>query len=189
MKKLLTSVVALSMLFALTAAPKSKKTAEVIEPISVKISADNMAENQATMQNQVFNADGSVTYDAMMKFGGGGISFFVDGKSGVKLSSYKKIRVEFDYSTDKKWKNENMTPKFKIVTWGPGTTYYNGGADQGYFDSEGRSGSMVYEMEISKPTGKVVKVAIPLNAWKWVENGGSEEDLVTMTIKSITLLP
>ena len=48
---------------------------------------------------------------------------------------------------------------------------------------------MVYEMDISKSSGKVVKIAVPLNAWKWVENGGSEEDLVTMTIKSITLLP
>ena len=188
MKKILTSILTLSMFFALTAAPKSTKNT-VIEPISVKISADNLAENQATMQNQVFNSDGSVTYDAMMKYGGGGISFYVDGKSGVKLSSYKKIRVEFDYSTDKRWANENVTPKFKIVTYGPGTTYFNGGVDQGYFDADSRSGSMVYEMDISKSSGKVVKIAVPLNAWKWVENGGSEEDLVTMTTTSITLLP
>ena len=50
MKKILTSILTLSMFFALTAAPKSTKNT-VIEPISVKISADNLAENQATMQN------------------------------------------------------------------------------------------------------------------------------------------
>lgn len=185
-KTKLVSAILLLTAGALFAAPKAKAP---IEPVSVTISEDNMGENQATMQNQVFNADGSVTYDAMMKYGGGGIQFSINGKTGVNLKDYKTIRVEFDYKIGPVYTNTNKVPKFKVCTYGPGSTFYQGSVDQGYFDADALEGSMTYDCEISKKTGKALKVAIPLNAWQWAADGGSEDDLVTMTIRSITFLP
>lgn len=188
MKKIIVAAMAaLSLSCALFAAPKAAPAP--VEPIKVALTAANMAENQATMQNQVFNVDGSVTYDAMMKYGGGAVTFFINGKAGVNLKDYKTIHVEFDYAQGASWKNPAKLPKFKIVTWGPGATFYQGAVDRCYFDADSAKGTMVYDLDIAAVSGKAVKIAIPLNAWQWDKEGGSEEDLVNMKIKSITLLP
>jgi hypothetical protein len=191
MKK--TSIILATLLLisgALSAAPKKAAAPVEIKPITVKLTEANLAENQGTMQNQVFNADGSVTYDAMMRYGGGGISFFINGpKEGINLKNYSTVHVVFDYKTVDGWKNSAKAPKFKIVTWGPGTTYYNGGVDRCYFDADELSGTYEYDLDVSAMSGKIIKIAVPLNAWKWVEDGGSDEDLVKMTIKEITFLP
>lgn len=186
MKKLKSVSVLLLVACSLFAAPKAKAPAE---PVTVELSESNLAENQGTMQNQVFNSDGSVTYDAMMKYGGGGISFNINGKKGINLADYNTIHIEFDYKIGSSYKNTDMVPKFKVVTYGSGATFYKGGLDRAYFSADGLEGSIAFDCDISKVTGKAIKVAVPLNGWKWAEEGASDDDLVTMTIKSITFLP
>jgi hypothetical protein len=84
MKKTLSLLlVAAVAMTALVAAPKSKKTAEPAQPVSVKFSAENFGDDAQTLQDHVYNADGSVTYTAGFKYGGGGTSFLIDGKNGI----------------------------------------------------------------------------------------------------------
>lgn len=183
--KVILSVLMLSALFTSVFA----KEKEPVEPVTVKLSAATQWENQATMQDGVYNSDGSVTYTSMFKYGGGGYAFNIDGKKGIDLKNYKTILIEFDYEAVEGWNDSAKFPKFGIKTWGPGTSFFQGGVGQTYPDADALSGTMTVEVDISAARGKALRVGVCSNAWKWVEEGGSEDDKVKITVKEITFLP
>ncbi len=196
MKKTLSLlIVAVVAMTALVAAPKSKKnaSAEPAQPVSVKFSAETFGDDAQTLQDHVYNEDGSVTYTAGFKYGGGGTSFLINGKNGISAKQYKTIHVEFDWEvSEENWSNPNAVPKFKIIGFGPGSSFYQGGdaINPTYFDSTSQSGSTALDIDISTQSKKVTKIGVLVNAWRWKEdNGGSEDDLVKITVKEITFLP
>lgn len=196
MKKTLSLVlIAAIAMTSLVAAPKSKKntSSEPVQPVSVKFSAETFGDDAQTLQDHVYNADGSVTYTAGFKYGGGGTSFLIDGKNGISAKQYRTIHVEFDWEVaEGNWSNPNAVPKFKIIGFGAGSSFYQGGdaINPTYFDSTSQSGSTALDIDISTQSKKVTKIGVLVNAWRWKEdNGGSEDDLVKITVKEITFLP
>ena len=195
MKKLLSFlIVATAVMTTLVAAPKSKKnTSEPAQPVSVKFSAETFGDDAQTLQDHIYNEDGSVTYTAGFKYGGGGTSFLINGKNGISAKQYNTIHVEFDWEVaDGNWSNQNAVPKFKVIGFGPGSSFYQGGdaLDPTYFDATSQSGSTAIDIDISDKSKKVTKIGVLVNAWRWIEdNGGSEDDLVKITVREITFLP
>lgn len=196
MKKTLSLVlIAAIAMTSLVAAPKSKKNtaSEPVQLVSVKFSAETFGDDAQTLQDHVYNEDGSVTYTAGFKYGGGGTSFLIDGKNGISAKQYRTIHVEFDWEVvEGNWSNPNAVPKFKIIGFGAGSSFYQGGdaINPTYFDSTSQSGSTALDIDISTQSKKVTKIGVLVNAWRWKEdNGGSEDDLVKITVKEITFLP
>ena len=154
MKKTLSIlIIAAGAMTALVAAPKSKNnTTEPAQPVSVKFSAETFGDDAQTLKDHVYNADGSVTYTAGFKYGGGGTSFLINGKNGISAKQYRTIHVEFDWEVaDGNWSNPNAVPKFKVIGFGAGSSFYQGGdaINPTYFDATSQSGSTAIDIDIS----------------------------------------
>ncbi len=178
-----------SLLFvgALFAAPK--KT-EPVEPQKVIFSEANRWGTDATLADGVY-ADGTVTYTAMYRYGGGGYTFKVNGKSGINLKNYSTCEIEFDYEVAS-WENQSVFPKFAVKTFGSGATFYNGGQALTYIDGEALKGTIKQSIDLSGKTGKIFNVGVVANSWQWAGNGNGNDtgdDTVVIKLKSITFLP
>lgn len=184
--KVIISVLMLSALFTSVYAKAKEK--EPVKPVSVKFSEATQWDNQATMQDGVYNSDGTVTYTSMFKYGGGGYAFDINGKTGINLKDYNTILVEFDYEVADGWSNSAKFPKFGVKTWGQGKDFWSG-TGQSYPDGDALSGTMTVEVDISAAREKALRVGVVSNAWKWTDEGGSEDDKVKITVKEITFLP
>ncbi len=190
MKK--TSLIFVSMmLFAgsLFAAPK--KNAAPVEPISVTFSESTRWGTDATLADGVYGEDGSVTYTAMYRYGGGGYTFNINGKTGINLKDYSSCEIEFEYKTGS-WEKPEVMPKFGIKYFGSGATFFNGGQPLDWVDAEEPSGTITRTIDLTGKSGKAVRIGVLANSWQWAGNGDGGDkgdDTVIITVKKITFLP
>ncbi|BDC94004.1 hypothetical protein [Treponema bryantii] len=190
MKK--TSLIFVSMmLFAgsLFAAPK--KNAAPVEPISVTFSESTRWGTDATLADGVYGEDGSVTYTAMYRYGGGGYTFNINGKTGINLKDYSSCEIEFEYKTGS-WEKPEVMPKFGIKYFGSGATFFNGGQPLDWVDAEEPSGTITRTIDLTGKSGKAVRIGVLANSWQWAGNGNGNDkgdDTVIITVKKITFLP
>lgn len=189
MKKI--SLVAVTMLIAgaLFAAPK--KAAAPVEPITVTFSESTRWGTDATMADGTYGEDGSVTYTAMYKYGGGGYTFNINGKNGINLKDYSSVEIEFEYKTGA-WEKPEVMPKFGVKYWGPGATFFNGGQPLDWIDAEEASGTITRTIDLTGKSGKALRIGVVSNAWQWAGNGNGNDkgdDTVIITVKKITFLP
>lgn len=190
MKK--TSLVVASLMLltgALFAAPK--KNAAPVEPLTVTFSESTRWGTDATFADGVYGEDGSVTYTAMYRYGGGGYTFNINGKSGINLKDYSSCEIEFDYKTGS-WEKPEVLPKFGVKYFGSGATFFNGGQPLDWIDAETPEGTITRTIDLTGKSGKAVRIGIVANSWQWAGNGdggNTGDDTVIITVKKITFLP
>jgi len=189
MKKISFLIVASMMLVgSLFAAPKK---GEPVEPITVVFSEATRWGTDATLADGVYGEDGSVKYTAMFKYGGGGYTFNINGKSGINLKDYSSCEIEFDYEPGS-WEKADVMPKFGVKYWGPGASFFNGGQPLTWIDCEEMSGTVKQTIDLTGKSGKAIRIGVVANSWQWKGNGdggNSGNDTAIITVKRITFLP
>lgn len=186
MKKLkrLLGCLALALLFS------SAFAKEPAKPVTVTLAEANRWGTDATYADGVYE-NGTVTYTAMYRYGGGGYTFNINGKQGINLKDYSSVEIEFDYETGA-WENSEIYPKFALKYFPSGASFYNGGQAISYFDADSMKGTIKQSFDISDKSGKALRVGIVANSWKWEGNGNggdTGDDTVIIKVKSITFLP
>lgn len=190
MKKSLLTI----MIFATFLSLGFSKDKEPAKEVNVVFSTETQWGTDATMADGVYNADGSVTYSSMFRYGGGGYTFNIDGKQGINLKDYATCIVEFDYAINPNaWENKDLTPKFAVKVYPNGATFYQGNIIAlAYIDADATEGSIYQEIDLSKVNSKMLRVGVVANSWKWAGNGdggSTGDDLCKITVKRISFIP
>ena len=162
-----------------------------VEPVKVVLSEANLWGTDVTFADGVYGTDGSVTFTAMYKYGGGGYTFNINGKAGINLKDYSTLEIEFDYETGA-WEKPSVMPKFGVKYWGAGATFFNGGQALDWIDAESPKGTVKKSISLKGKSGKALRIGIVSNSWQWEGNGdGSNtgDDTVIIKVKSIKFVP
>lgn len=159
--------------------------------VKVTLSEANVWGTDATLGDGVFAKDGSVTYTAMYRYGGGGYTFKINGKDGIDLKDYATCEIEFDYKTGS-WEKPKVMPKFGIKYWGANGNFYSNGQPIDWVDSEALKGTVKRSIDLKGKTGKALYIGVLANSWMWEGNGdgaNNGDDTVIITVKSIKFIP